>query len=116
MIGDIHGELDGLKKILIHSRLVNEKDDWIGEKSILIQTGDVIDRGPHSWGCVRLLRSRALFHPQHTKSSINILHERGRKVKKSSLIHQLVRSFHQTDLTKETADLLLHQKMGEKWT
>ena len=86
MIGDIHGELDGLKKILIHSRLVNEKDDWIGEKSILMQTGDVIDRDPHSWGCVRLLRSRALIHPQHTKSSINILHERGRKVKKSSLV------------------------------
>jgi calcineurin-like phosphoesterase family protein len=56
-IGDVHGELDGLREILLHAGLINDRDSWTGGGSLLIQVGDVIDRGPHSRECVGLLRS-----------------------------------------------------------
>ncbi len=57
VIGDIHGELDGLQQILQNAGLMDANNKWIGNDSILIQTGDVIDRGPHSLECIALLRS-----------------------------------------------------------
>ena len=56
VVGDVHGELKRLKEILIHAKLIDQEENWTGERSVLIQTGDVIDRGRDSWGCVELLR------------------------------------------------------------
>ena len=57
MVGDVHGELDGLREILLHARLIDSRERWSGGGSLLIQTGDVIDRGPRSRESVRLLRT-----------------------------------------------------------
>ena len=57
LIGDVHGELNALTELLRHAGLIDDRDAWAGGRSLLIQTGDVIDRGPHSLECVRLLRS-----------------------------------------------------------
>lgn len=57
IVGDIHGEFDGFTRILKHAGLIDEQMVWSGKDSILVQTGDVIDRGPHSWKCVKLLRT-----------------------------------------------------------
>lgn len=57
IVGDVHGELDGLKEILRHAGLIDVKDHWAGDGCILIQTGDVIDRGPFSREAVVLLRT-----------------------------------------------------------
>jgi|ERR1019366_9236294 hypothetical protein len=57
VIGDVHGEFDGLREILLHSGLINNGNSWAGGGSLLIQVGDVIDRGPCSRECVGLLRS-----------------------------------------------------------
>jgi len=57
VIGDIHGELAGLREILLHAGLIDDRDSWTGGASLLIQVGDVIDRGPYSRECVGLLRS-----------------------------------------------------------
>ncbi len=56
VVGDVHGEFERLKEILTHAKLIDQEENWAGERSVLIQTGDVIDRGPDSWGCVELLR------------------------------------------------------------
>jgi hypothetical protein len=56
VVGDIHGELDGFREILRNAGLVDSKDNWSGGDCILIQTGDVIDRGPYSREGVELLR------------------------------------------------------------
>ena len=56
VIGDIHGELQGLKEILKHAKLIDRNDSWSGRDVVLVQTGDVIDRGPHSIKCVAFLR------------------------------------------------------------
>ena len=56
VVGDIHGELDGFKEILRNAGLIDSKDNWSGGDCILIQTGDVIDRGPYSREAIDLLR------------------------------------------------------------
>lgn len=56
IVGDIHGELDGFREILRNAGLIDSQDKWIGGNNILIQTGDVIDRGPYSLETIALLR------------------------------------------------------------
>lgn len=56
VIGDIHGELDGLKEILKHAKLIDRDANWAGRDVVLVQSGDVIDRGPSSIECVSHLR------------------------------------------------------------
>jgi len=45
VIGDVHGEFAGLREILLHAGLINDRDSWTGGGTLLIQVGDVIDRG-----------------------------------------------------------------------
>jgi hypothetical protein len=56
VVGDIHGELDGFREVLKDAGLIDREDNWVGADTILIQTGDAIDRGPHSREAVGLLR------------------------------------------------------------
>lgn len=56
VVGDVHGELAGLREVLRHSGLIDNRDDWAGGRAVLIQTGDVIDRGPQSVEAMALLR------------------------------------------------------------
>jgi hypothetical protein len=56
VVGDIHGELEGFTEIISNAGLIDGKDNWSGGDDILIQTGDVIDRGPYSREAVDLLK------------------------------------------------------------
>jgi len=53
-IGDIHGEYDGLVRIL-HSTGLAHKGIWTGGNSTVILLGDVVDRGPDVLSCLRLV-------------------------------------------------------------
>ncbi|MDX1643962.1 MAG: metallophosphoesterase, partial [Thermoanaerobaculia bacterium] len=44
-IGDIHGEFDGLVKILKAAELLDDRLEWVGGDATLVQTGDFLDRG-----------------------------------------------------------------------
>lgn len=56
VIGDVHGELSGLQEILKHAAMVDDQLNWNAGEAVLVQTGDVIDRGPCSVECIELLR------------------------------------------------------------
>ncbi|ORX65141.1 Metallo-dependent phosphatase, partial [Anaeromyces robustus] len=45
-IGDVHGDFNKFERVLRHAKLIDENDDWIGTDSILVQVGDLTDRGP----------------------------------------------------------------------
>ena len=47
-IGDIHGDYDQFLILLRSAGLIDEKERWSGGKTHLVQTGDVLDRGPDS--------------------------------------------------------------------
>ena len=45
-IGDLHGDYDNFVEILKGVKLVDESLHWIGGEIHLVQTGDILDRGP----------------------------------------------------------------------
>jgi hypothetical protein len=57
IVGDVHGALDALTTVLLHADVMDRTGAWSAVDTILIQTGDVIDRGPDSIGAVALLRA-----------------------------------------------------------
>lgn len=44
-IGDLHGDIESLKLILIYANLIDENENWIAENVLLIQVGDVLNKG-----------------------------------------------------------------------
>lgn len=44
-LGDIHGDLSAARAALRLAGLIDEKDGWIGGAAVLVQTGDILDRG-----------------------------------------------------------------------
>ena len=45
-IGDVHGAFDDFVAILQHTGLIDKQNHWAGGKTTLVQTGDLLDRGP----------------------------------------------------------------------
>ena len=54
-VADIHGALDSFTAILREMGLVDEGLHWIGDNTILVQTGDFTDRGPQVRAVLDLL-------------------------------------------------------------
>lgn len=58
-VGDLHGDWEGYRAILRDAGLIDSRDRWAGGRTILVQTGDIVDRGPDSLKIVRdLMRLR----------------------------------------------------------
>jgi hypothetical protein len=47
-VGDIHGDFEACTRILRSAHLINNDDAWIGGRTHLVQTGDILDRGADS--------------------------------------------------------------------
>ncbi|HET7085883.1 MAG TPA: metallophosphoesterase [Rhizomicrobium sp.] len=47
-VGDLHGDFAAWRDIARAAQLVGTDGAWVGGDSILVQTGDVVDRGPDS--------------------------------------------------------------------
>ncbi|MBI3404629.1 MAG: metallophosphoesterase [Acidobacteria bacterium] len=56
-IGDVHGDCDSFVAILKKVGLIDDKQDWSGGKTIFVQTGDYLDRGPKAREVMDLLMS-----------------------------------------------------------
>jgi Calcineurin-like phosphoesterase len=56
-IGDVHGDFDDFCLILKRAGLVDEKLHWAGNHAILVQMGDLLDRGAKERQAVDLMRS-----------------------------------------------------------
>jgi hypothetical protein len=44
-VGDIHGDFESFVSILYETGIINQQNQWIGGRTILVQTGDLLDRG-----------------------------------------------------------------------
>lgn len=47
-VGDLHGDFIHAENLLRNLSLIDEKGNWAGGRDILVQTGDVVDRGGRS--------------------------------------------------------------------
>ena len=56
IFGDIHGELAGFKYALRRAGLIDNEGNWVGGDQVLVQMGDMIDRGPRSLGALSFIR------------------------------------------------------------
>ena len=45
-IGDVHADLQATKEVLILAGIIDKEYKWIAENTIVVQTGDLTDRGP----------------------------------------------------------------------
>ena len=55
-VGDIHGAFDNFVAILRAAQVIDNRNRWIGGRTVLVQTGDILDRGPDSRKAIDLLR------------------------------------------------------------
>ncbi len=55
-VGDIHGAFDNFVAILRAAQIIDNRNRWSGRRAILVQTGDILDRGPDSRKAIDLLR------------------------------------------------------------
>ena len=56
-VGDLHGDFAAWTAIAKAGGLTDAKGHWAGGKTILVQTGDVVDRGPDSLDIIHNLQS-----------------------------------------------------------
>jgi hypothetical protein len=56
-VGDIHGDFDAFVAILQQTGIIDAEQRWSGGKAMLVQTGDILDRGPKSRQVMDLLMS-----------------------------------------------------------
>ncbi|GAA5888691.1 hypothetical protein JCM6882_009052 [Rhodosporidiobolus microsporus] len=56
-VGDIHGDMPHLMRILRRAELIDLKGQWIGGDSILVQTGDIVDRGKDTIAIYRFFQT-----------------------------------------------------------
>lgn len=56
-IGDIHGDFDACAGLLQRAGLIDAQLKWSGQNATLVQTGDLIDRGPKSRAVMDLFMS-----------------------------------------------------------
>ena len=54
-LGDVHGDSYALSTVLFNAGLINREGDWAGEEAVLVQVGDVLDRGPDEAYCLSML-------------------------------------------------------------
>jgi hypothetical protein len=55
-VGDLHGDWDAWIAIARSAGLVDERNRWVGGRTILVQLGDIADRGPDSRKIINHLR------------------------------------------------------------
>jgi TPR repeat protein len=54
-IGDVHGDYESFAAVLRSAGLIDKDGNWSGGKTQLVQTGDIVDRGPDSRAVMDLL-------------------------------------------------------------
>lgn len=54
-VGDVHGDFEQFVAALRSAGLIDSQGNWTGGKSHLVQTGDIVDRGPDSRRIMDLL-------------------------------------------------------------
>jgi predicted MPP superfamily phosphohydrolase len=55
-VGDVHGAFDKFVAILREAGVIDNRRRWAGGRTIFVQTGDIVDRGPDSREALDLLR------------------------------------------------------------
>ena len=72
-VGDIHGDFSALTKILRRAEIVDQKGHWIANSTVLVQTGDIVDRGVDTIACYRFMQSLRLMAERAGGAVVSLL-------------------------------------------
>src|SRR5438270_1061352 len=72
-VGDLHGDYSAWQDIARGAGLIDAKGHWMGGKTILVQLGDITDRGPDSLNIVRSLQQLQKEAPRKGGKAIAVL-------------------------------------------
>eukprot|EP00210_Caulerpa_lentillifera_P007541 g7204.t1 len=64
-IGDLHGDFEKTQKAFRLAGLTNQRDRWIGGKTVCVQVGDQLDRGDHEVQILYFLERLQIEAEQH---------------------------------------------------
>lgn len=64
-VGDVHGDFEQFVTVLRQAGVIDQRNRWIGKTTHLVQTGDVLDRGPDSRKVLELIMA---LEPQAAKA------------------------------------------------
>jgi hypothetical protein len=64
-LGDIHGDFERMSRLLRTAGIVDASGVWAARDSILIVTGDMIDKGPRGVDVIRYLAALRKTAPEH---------------------------------------------------
>lgn len=54
-VGDVHGDVDRLRALLVGTAVIDAADHWVAGRAVLVQVGDRLDRGDQEGAVVALL-------------------------------------------------------------
>jgi hypothetical protein len=72
-VGDVHGDLAAFRGILADAGVVDASGEWIGGETVLVQVGDLIDRGPDMRGTLDFVMGLQPKAAQHGGRVIALL-------------------------------------------
>lgn len=72
-IGDVHADLEATKEVLILANIIDQNHKWIAKNTILVQTGDLTDRGPDGDAILKFLKQLEEEAPKHNSQFITLL-------------------------------------------
>ncbi|WVF66710.1 hypothetical protein IAT40_001452 [Kwoniella sp. CBS 6097] len=55
-VGDLHGDISNAQKVLRMASIIDDQANWVGGTDILVQTGDIVDRGAHALDIYKMMR------------------------------------------------------------
>ena len=72
-IGDVHADLDATKEVLILAGIIDSNHTWIAKNTILVQTGDLTDRGPDGDSILQFMNQLEQEAPKHNSQFITLI-------------------------------------------
>lgn len=54
-VGDIHGDISALERVLRMAGIIDGENKWIAENTVVVQTGDIMDRGDYDYEVIQLI-------------------------------------------------------------
>jgi hypothetical protein len=82
-IGDLHGDLEAARLALRLGGAIDTSDQWIGGDLVVVQTGDILDRGDEEDSVIRLFQ-RLQEEAKHAGGAIHVLNGN----------HELMNAYH----------------------
>jgi hypothetical protein len=73
-VGDVHGDLAQLRAVLEMANIINDDGAWVDRSgAVVVQVGDLLDRGPHDKGVMDFLMQLQAEAPTHGGAVVVLL-------------------------------------------